>query len=609
MSPTQANAEIIPKLNQAALCLQQDHLPKAESLLRDVLSVAPGQPDALHLMGALALRRGRLDEAVALFDRSANAGCNDPGLFARLGAARRAQGRAEMAEAAFLRAAELARHLTGPALTQFAQMLMSSARPAEAAALFRTALARSANDLAAHEGLAAALEELGDLEGAIDVYRRAIGLAPDVMAFQFNLANCLKAAGRPQDSVDHYEKALALAPDFAEAAHNLGEALRASGRLDDAIAAYRRALDIRPDLVQSHNSLALMFKESGRLEEAIAACEKAIAINPEYAEAYSNLGNIHQLARCHEKAIPAYRRAIELRPEFAVIRANLAEACRALGRLEEAEALLKEALSQDPAMLRAYVDLGIVLLQKGDLGAALARCEACLARAPGNIAALALKVTVLEELGDRLAARELADLNRFIDISQIAVPTDFQDIQAFNIALAAHVAQHPSLIHAPSSYTTRGGQQSGELIREPKGPVAHLEAAIETAALRYIAAMPDDVDHPFLANRPKAWRLTLWTTILESQGHQISHIHPGGWLSGVYYAKIPDQIAGNSDREGWIEFGRSGLDYATKVEPETRMIEPLEGHMVLFPSYFYHRTVPFRSEERRISFAFDLMPA
>jgi hypothetical protein len=29
--------------------------------------------------------------------------------------------------------------------------------------------------------------------------------------------------------------------------------------------------------------------------------------------------------------------------------------------------------------------------------------------------------------------------------------------------------------------------------------------------------------------------------------------------------------------------------------------------MVLFPSYFYHRTVPFESDEVRISIAFDVL--
>jgi hypothetical protein len=31
--------------------------------------------------------------------------------------------------------------------------------------------------------------------------------------------------------------------------------------------------------------------------------------------------------------------------------------------------------------------------------------------------------------------------------------------------------------------------------------------------------------------------------------------------------------------------------------------------MLLFPSYVYHRTIPFESGEDRISFAFDVVPA
>jgi Putative 2OG-Fe(II) oxygenase len=30
--------------------------------------------------------------------------------------------------------------------------------------------------------------------------------------------------------------------------------------------------------------------------------------------------------------------------------------------------------------------------------------------------------------------------------------------------------------------------------------------------------------------------------------------------------------------------------------------------MILFPSYFYHRTIPFAAPEVRISIAFDAMP-
>jgi hypothetical protein len=36
------------------------------------------------------------------------------------------------------------------------------------------------------------------------------------------------------------------------------------------------------------------------------------------------------------------------------------------------------------------------------------------------------------------------------------------------------------------------------------------------------------------------------------------------------------------------------------------MIRPEEGLMLLFPSYMYHRTIPFAGDGTRISIAFDV---
>ncbi len=43
------------------------------------------------------------------------------------------------------------------------------------------------------------------------------------------------------------------------------------------------------------------------------------------------------------------------------------------------------------------------------------------------------------------------------------------------------------------------------------------------------------------------------------------------------------------------------------IAPEVRFYRPEEGPMFLFPSYFYHRTVSFESEQPRVSIAFDIL--
>ena len=97
--------------------------------------------------------------------------------------------------------------------------------------------------------------------------------------------------------------------------------------------------------------------------------------------------------------------------------------------------------------------------------------------------------------------------------------------------------------------------------------------------------------------------------MLQAQGHQIPHNHPSAWLSGVYYVKLPRIVRVPEQRQaGWIEFGRPPEHFHCTVQPEVKAFQPEEGLMLLFPSYFYHRTISFETAETRISIAFDVLP-
>lgn len=100
----------------------------------------------------------------------------------------------------------------------------------------------------------------------------------------------------------------------------------------------------------------------------------------------------------------------------------------------------------------------------------------------------------------------------------------------------------------------------------------------------------------------------MWAVVMESEGHQLPHIHPAAWLSGVYYVSLPASMGdGESGREGWIEFGLPPDELVGEASPEVELFRPEEGLMFLFPSYFYHRTIPFPGDERRICIAFDVL--
>jgi len=82
-----------------------------------------------------------------------------------------------------------------------------------------------------------------------------------------------------------------------------------------------------------------------------------------------------------------------------------------------------------------------------------------------------------------------------------------------------------------------------------------------------------------------------------------------GYISGVYYPLLPD-IVGKPEhgQEGFFELGRPPADFPITEPTGIMPVRPEEGLMILFPSYFYHRTIPFVSDQRRISIAFDVMP-
>jgi hypothetical protein len=85
-------------------------------------------------------------------------------------------------------------------------------------------------------------------------------------------------------------------------------------------------------------------------------------------------------------------------------------------------------------------------------------------------------------------------------------------------------------------------------------------------------------------------------------------MHPLAWLSGVYYVEVPGGLPAEGGRAGWLEFGQPPERFQVTAPPVLRAVEPRAGRLVIFPSWFYHRTLPFASPGRRTSIAFDVMP-
>ena len=64
--------------------------------------------------------------------------------------------------------------------------------------------------------------------------------------------------------------------------------------------------------------------------------------------------------------------------------------------------------------------------------------------------------------------------------------------------------------------------------------------------------------------------------------------------------------ADDATHAGWIEFGRPHAGLPPWPEQALRHVWPQAGTLLLFPSFLFHRTLPYAGEGERISISFDL---
>ncbi len=464
---------------------------------------------------------------------------------------------------------------------RLAQAYQRSGRFAEAFALYRRVLSTHPDhaESLAQGGVAAF--RLGRNEDAIRMLRRAVATRHDLADAHNNLAVVLQANGHLDEALRACQHAVRFAPGSIEAQVNLGNVLMARGDFDDAVAAYERATTLQPTHATAHYRLGLALQAQDRLDAAAASLERAIRLQPRHAEAQYSFGMVLHGLRRLDDALAAYDRAIALEP-------GLLEGLFEVGK---------------PRHIHA-------LFERGDHARAIDAIDRFLLQRPGHSCALALKAVALDEVGERAQARRLVDFDRLVRPQRLTPPGDAGSLAELNAALADWIRRHPTLHEAPAAFSVHRGLSTGELLAEPKGPIRAFEQMIRAAIESYRQRLPADARHPFVANMPRRWHLTMWAIIIEAEGFQVPHIHPSGWLSGVYYVALPPVVrAPEGNRAGWIEFGEPYRDIAHSVQPELKAYQPDEGLLLMFPSYFYHRTLPFRSDQQRISISFDVVPS
>jgi Flp pilus assembly protein TadD len=411
-----------------------------------------------------------------------------------------------------------------------------------------------------------------------------------------------------------FRRAVELEPQWSEAWNNLAAAL---GRLQDypaAIGAACSALRLQPQVAASHQALAALLSnlfDPESLREGLAAAERALELAPDLAEAHRNAAILLRKLGEPVRAEVHARRAYELAPGDPDTIETLGDQLMLNGRVEMAAALYaaaRQAGVDTPSVIRQH---GIALLRQGQADAAHAALAEAVARRPDDQRAIAHLGLALASSGQVEAAIDLVGLQRHIHAIELPVPVGFASADAFHQALAADIRRHSQQRWEPAGLAARNAYLSGDLLADGTAAIVgfeqRLREAIDAFLRRCRAQRAAGASDTFLAGIPQEYRIHVWATQAAQSGYIDTHIHEDSWLSGAYYVELPPAIAADdASHAGWIEFGRPYASLPPWPEHAVRRVLPQVGTLLLFPSYLFHRTLPYAGEGERISISFDL---
>jgi tetratricopeptide (TPR) repeat protein len=130
----------------------------------------------------------------------------------------------------------------------------------------------------AHNNIAVAMAEEGDVAQAIRHYNEAIRLKPKYADPYNNRGTIYGAQGKYQLAIDNFNKAIALKPDFAKAYYNRGTAYAYMGKSQEALLSYNEAIRLKPDYADAYVNRAFVYLKQGNTKLGCYDAQRACSL-------------------------------------------------------------------------------------------------------------------------------------------------------------------------------------------------------------------------------------------------------------------------------------------------------------------------------------------
>lgn len=410
-----------------------------------------------------------------------------------------------------------------------------------------------------------------DWSQAIQTFEAALQKDSNNAVIKKNLASCKAFAECTDEATALYQQVVETNELDLDAQHWLC-ALRWETGQNDYLKSYEQALLKYPQQPELRFEYAKKLSQVERVDEA--------------QEVLANIRDIHK-----------YPKAVGL---FAQLTIELNDFDTPVERLSQ-------CLKVYPDDIGVKFEFAKALLCQGNAKEALSIFDWLVKCFPEHQGYICFRNTALRQLNDE-RYHFYCNYDDHVLEAIIETPQGFSNLEEFNQCLANELKQLHTNKRAPLDQSLRNGTQTWENLFQYDVPVIQsLLTQLRKQTEIFLSDLRVDKTHPFLSRLSNRFCETdSWSVILNKSGFHVSHFHPAGWLSAPYYVQVPHAVD-SGEQQGWLELGKPGINLSSPLEAE-RLIAPKPGKIVQFPSYMWHGTRAFNTNEQRITVAYDTLP-
>lgn len=327
--------------NKSYVYAQMQDYEMAKEMARKGLEMSPGNVDVLVNLGVAQGSLGEFEEAADTWAEAESLAPNNPVV-----------------------------------LSNYGNTLLSLSKLLEAEEKCERALEIDGNSLDAMNNLGNVRRDMGDYEGAVELYTKVTDEKPDFHTAHYNkalayfdmkvfskaLVSAKYALAFKEDDYRYYtilssacmecndfeqahfaaQRAMKLAPEKSEPLLDMVNVLLRIDRYDDALAAMQMALKLEADTARVYMKLAYIYENLEDLDKALDAINKAIDIQPDMPAIQMQKVSIYTHMKKPEKALETLDEILATNPDFVHALVSKAETYIGINENEKAEELIEQ---------------------------------------------------------------------------------------------------------------------------------------------------------------------------------------------------------------------------------------------------------------------------